>query len=587
MPILHICLWCLAAFVVSCNSGLIALDRPEWMDRPGIIIAGNWEEPCFRARLMGRTDYTLPPDKQAEYAQEHSPEMIARLKDLGVNFLMIHCYKGAGMKTEREGLDDAKRFAQLAHRSGLRVGTYIGGTLLFERLFDEEPNARQWQALAPDGHPIPYPAQKFRRTSVRNHPGFIEYLKKPVRFAIEDMQAELIHFDNFCFGAASYDPFSKEQFREFLKSRGKTPADPPDPKSPDSPLVHDWQQYKCRALANHYAAMSQYIRSLNPKCAVECNPDAVGNGEMTAQGVDHARLLPLGNAYWDENFRAGWSDKENAVRTRIRSLKVGELFNNSTFLYCESAIELAESMAFNVNCLGAVAWFEWGKIASSPINPKPPCKELKTYTRFFLDHQDLFRHWPAVADVAVLRTFADQCRGPRDYFRVEQGLIEGHAAWRIIYDEYLDRLDGYRALIVPDDAWLSADQRQKIADFAQHGGLVVRSSEISRPNDFPRTIQDRLRVRVDAPRWVALEVRQQSRPRRVLVHLVNYNAAQSAKNVPVKLRVHGGAPKSVRLFSPDPAMDEAIPFESNAEGCSFVVPELKVYAAILIDGAAL
>jgi hypothetical protein len=82
---------------------------------------------------MGRTDYTLPPEKQAEYASEHSPEMIARLKDLGVNFLMIHCYKGAGLKTEREGLDDARRFAQLAHQSGLRVGTYIGGTMLFER----------------------------------------------------------------------------------------------------------------------------------------------------------------------------------------------------------------------------------------------------------------------------------------------------------------------------------------------------------------------------------------------------------------------------------------------------------------------
>ena len=26
----------------------LALDRPEWMDRPGIVMAGSWEEPSFR-----------------------------------------------------------------------------------------------------------------------------------------------------------------------------------------------------------------------------------------------------------------------------------------------------------------------------------------------------------------------------------------------------------------------------------------------------------------------------------------------------------------------------------------------------------
>jgi hypothetical protein len=108
-----------------------AVDRPEWMDRPGIVMAGSWEEPSFRARRMGRTDYTLPADLQAQYAREHTPEMITQLKDWGVNFVMIHCYKGAGFKTEQEGMDDAKRFTRLCHQAGLRVGAYIGGTMLY------------------------------------------------------------------------------------------------------------------------------------------------------------------------------------------------------------------------------------------------------------------------------------------------------------------------------------------------------------------------------------------------------------------------------------------------------------------------
>ena len=120
-----------------------ALDRPGWMDKPGIVMAGSWEAPAYRGRGAGRMDFTLPPDKVAAYEREHSPEMIARLKELGVNFLMIHGYKGAGMATEAQGMEDARRFAALARKAGMRVGAYIGGTMLHERLFLEEPLAQQ------------------------------------------------------------------------------------------------------------------------------------------------------------------------------------------------------------------------------------------------------------------------------------------------------------------------------------------------------------------------------------------------------------------------------------------------------------
>ena len=229
------------------------------------------------------------------------------------------------------------------HQAGLRVGAYIGGTMLYERLFEEEPNARQWQAFGPHGEPLYYhPTQQFRYAAVRNHPGFIEYLKKPVRFAVEDVQADLIHFDNFGTGAASYDPFSKQRFREFLRSRGKTPCDPPLTDTPRTdPLVRDWNDYKCQALAEHYAAMSRYIRASESAVRGRVQPGRCRRpAAESARGIDHARLLPLGNAFWDENYGADWSEKSGTARTRIRSLKVGELYNNSTFLYCESALDL-------------------------------------------------------------------------------------------------------------------------------------------------------------------------------------------------------------------------------------------------------
>ncbi len=268
-----------------------ALDRPEWMDQPGIVMAGSWEEPSFRARRMGRTDYTLPADLRAQYAREHTPEMIAQLKDWGVNFVMIHCYKGAGFKTEQEGMEDAKRFTRLAHQAGLRVGAYIGGTMLYERLFEEEPKAPQWRAFGPHGEPLYYhPSQQFRYAAVRNHPGFIEYLKKPVRFAVEEMHADLIHFDNFGYGRGQLRSILQAEVSRVLAGARQTPRDPPLSDAPNTdPLVRDWNEYKCQALADHYAAMSRYIRSLNPQCGVECNP---GGGVQPRRGGGRHRSRP-------------------------------------------------------------------------------------------------------------------------------------------------------------------------------------------------------------------------------------------------------------------------------------------------------
>ncbi len=117
--------------------------RPEWLGRDGIVMAGSWEPLLFRVRRDGSDGYTPTPEQRAAYEREHSPEMIAELKALGVNFIMMHCYKGAGLEAERQSMADAVRFAQLCRDAGLRVGVYnYSGAFLWEPLFDETPQAQ-------------------------------------------------------------------------------------------------------------------------------------------------------------------------------------------------------------------------------------------------------------------------------------------------------------------------------------------------------------------------------------------------------------------------------------------------------------
>ena len=567
-----------------------ALDRPNWMDKPGIVMAGSWEAPCYRGRGAGRMDFTLPPETLADYQREHSPEMVAKLKDLGVNFLMIHGYKGAGMTTEAAGMEDARRFAVLARKAGMRVGAYIGGTMLYERLFPDEPLAPQWQAFGPDGSPIFYNQRThWRYASVRNHPGFIEYLQKPTRYAIKTIDADLIHFDNFGLGAAFYDEFSKAQFRAFLEARGKAPAEPPvEASNTADPLVRDWREYKCKALTDYYTAMSRFIRSLNPKCAVECNPGSVDDLGAPIAGNDFARLLPLGNAFWDESYGPDSPHTRNPgiQSSRIRSLKVGRLYNNSVFLYTDTPLDAAESMAFNLNCLGCVAWFQFAKIVSIHEN-RPVLPDLKDSIRFFNAHQDLYRNSQTVADVAVLRTFADQNFGPRRFHPIEQALIEGHAAWQIIFDEHLDALAPYRVVVTPEKEWLTPGQQQKLAEFAAKGGQVIPAADVAEPATLPASLQDKFCILVDAPRSVAIELCRQKHPSRVLVHLVNYAAGTTLKNIPVTLRLRGAGPKSARVFSPD--LGDSLTVRASQQGdlWTCTLPELKVYAVSVIKGGRL
>jgi len=93
----HIVIVCLC-LVSSADAEPLTLpldDRPDWLRRDGIVMAGSWEALMMRARLFGDGSFTPTAEQRAAYEREHSPEMIARLKDLGVNFVMIHCYRGA------------------------------------------------------------------------------------------------------------------------------------------------------------------------------------------------------------------------------------------------------------------------------------------------------------------------------------------------------------------------------------------------------------------------------------------------------------------------------------------------------------
>lgn len=477
--------------------------RPAWLREEGIVMAGSWEPLLFRVRRDGRPGYEATPEERAAYGREHSVDVLRELRALGVNFILLHGYKGFGLEAEKASMEDAKAFAELCRREGFRTGTYIfSGTIGWELLFRERPDAEDWVVRDASGKPIPYGSATYRYYLDRNHPEAVAYLRRPVRFALEEMRVDLLHFDNYHVGPG-HGPRAAEAFRAWIAERyapealaervgpgGLGAVAPPFDSSPAKPLGRDYLRFSCAWLARSYWDLARYARGIRPEILLECNPGGVG--DRTRPPVDHGELLRGGEAFWDEGPGPGWDGA--ALRTRIRSYKVGRSLGNMTFAYTRSALEAAEAIAFNLDCLGCVAWFEYGRIAAWPGSKEAASRELRAWADLFRRVQRRWGGRSVIADVAALRPFAAQVFGSAQAttHRAEEALIESHVPFGILGELTRDSLRGFRAALAAGCEILSGAETEALLEFASSGGGLVLVGRAG-------ILDDELRPRAESP----------------------------------------------------------------------------------------
>lgn len=551
-----------------------AAERPQWMDQEGIVMAGSWEAPAFLARRAGYSDFKMPPEWLPGYKREHSREMIDSLQAIGVNFVMTHGYKGYGFEVEREGMEDAVHFANLLHEAGMRVGAYIGSTLGWETLFEEIPDARDWLWLDPAGEPAFYnQSQKHRYLAMKNHPGYKDYIKKAIRFAMEEMKVDLIHLDNTSQIGIGWDRESVAQFREFLRRRGDPDAEnatpPADEQSSAPQRWRDWIEFRSEAIEQYYSELAEFVRSIDPQCAIDINPQQYSR-QLLLRGVDHGRLLRHGHAYWDEAHSSGWYDGK--LTTHIRSLKIGQSTNNSVFLYSETPLDVAEMLAFNLNCLGCVTWFEGGRLQSGHVGRLGGFpKNILPYIEFYHRHKKYYQNAEPVADVAILLDsetilFGSQSEAEA-LFLAEEQLQSLRIPYRILFRQQKSLFNKYSAIVAPRGPILE--------DF---------TGEVVAPDDpgLAATLKDFSPVRISAPAGVRIELFRQDSQNRQLLHFVNYDPEPNRANIAVELKTTA---QPCRIFSLAPEIDneQGLSFKAVDGVVRFDVPGISVYKLIVIE----
>jgi hypothetical protein len=466
-----------------------------WID-DGIIDAGGTHESySFVVRRGGES-----LNARKIYEQAQGEQVIRLLQSQGVEVFHTHLYKGFGMAAEMPEMQDTIRAAAIAHGYGMKVDTYVQwDTMMYETFFAEEPRAQHWIQRDALGKPILLPygyQQSFRYRPCFSNQEYIDYLKKVVRFAVEEVKTDFIHFDNF---SLSPEPDSchcincKAGFRNYLRKKysaarlkerfGFANVDymnPPlwniqnPPEKLDiifDPGFQEWIDYRCQLMADALEQIATQIRSLNPSVVVEIN----GNG-ITGQnfpwiiGIDHSRLYKLTQVFWCEARYLPEYFLDNRMISTIRTYKLARTYDNVAFTYtAESESAIGECLAFNQTI---------GFAGESPLT-----REMLKYIAFYRRYRDCFVGTRDVAPVAVLRsypsiTYHNSAAG-LSAILAEQTLIQSRIPFQLIFDEHLATLSPSTCsvLILPNSECLSDDQIAAIRGFVEAGGGLVVTAQ--------------------------------------------------------------------------------------------------------------
>jgi hypothetical protein len=488
--------------VYSLASAVIPDARPQgawiengWIEN-GLIDAGGTHEPdIFVVRRGGQAVNSREISERLQ-----SEEVIRLLHSQGVEVFHTHFYKGFGMAAEMKEMQDTVRAAAIAHRYKMKVDTYIQwDTMMYETFFAEEPQAEHWIQRDAAGQPIMLTygyQQSFRYRPCFSNQQYLDYLKKVVRFAVQEVKTDFIHFDNFdlnpepdschcsqCksgFRARLRKKYSEAQLKERLGFTNVSYVNPPlwnrsnPPEQLDiisDPVFQEWIDYRCQSMADALDQMVTEIRSFSAEIVIEINSGGLsGENGSWVRGIDQARLLKKTQVFWAESATQPKYLPDNTLITTVRTYKLARTFRNVAFTYTsESESALGECLAFNQTI---------GYAGGSPLS-----LPMLKYIDFYRKNRDLYAGTKDVASVAVLRSYAsityNHPRAGLSAILVEQALIQSNIPFHMIFDEHLESLSPSvcKVLMLPNAECLSDSQIALIRRFVEAGGGLIATEQ--------------------------------------------------------------------------------------------------------------
>lgn len=446
-------------------------------------------------------------DEAGRYERMYDPENLKRMAAAGVRFGRLHFYKGFGLEYEREDMEKGRRAAEIMHQLGMKVSLYFAGTMFAETLYREIPEAKNWEQRDQNDRWVPYGMQTYRHYACPNEPAYREYLKRALKIGVEELHADEIAFDNVMLQQEPKScrcPRCIRAFHEFLRKKYPTreaalrrfglpdvdwiQVNEWDAAQPDSitvlndPVLQEWVRFRCESLAKNANALYDYVKSLNSNVAVHFNIKGLYSfNRYWTNAIYH----PLyANRIDVMSFDTGGYDaridaETGALVSQIRSYKVARRLGSSCTNSIEDELIAAVHMAFNYET----------PVAGYPGAPALAANTFTPTVEFYREYNDrYYTGTDNVADVAVLRNWPSMAYSINatsvPATLMEQVLIQHRIPFDILFEEQLERIGRYGAVILAGQECVSKAQAEMLLEYVRNGGTLVLTGNTAQYNEW-------------------------------------------------------------------------------------------------------
>jgi hypothetical protein len=449
-------------------------------------------------------------DMVERYQRTYDPANLKQMAAAAVRYSTIAFYKGFGIEFEKPDMENAKRTTELMHQLGMKAYLYVAGTMFTETMYHELPEAKNWEQRDQNGQWVPYGAQTFRHYACPNEPAYRDYVKRVLKYGVEEAHADGFMFDNVMLQAEPKScrcPRCIRAFHDFLRKRYPTqaaamrrfglpnvdwvqPTEWASPTHPDSlnaiddPVLQEWVRFRCESLANNTNDLCDYVKSLNPDVVVTLNIKGLysfnrywANAVYHPLFANHCDVLTFDTNGYDARIDA----VTGALVSQIRSYKMARRLGFGCVDSMRDELRAAVHMAFNYQKV--MKGSPGAPYGSGGTNVFTPIME------FFRAYNDrYYTGTDNVADVAVLRNWPSMAYSinaahvPTNL--MEQVLIQYKVPFDLLFEEQLDRIGRYGAVILAGQECVSQSQADALLKYARNGGTLILTDNTGQYNEW-------------------------------------------------------------------------------------------------------
>jgi hypothetical protein len=464
------------------------LTPPEWAKTGTFRFARLDAGPLqvASAFLSGWEHISSPRAVQA-CAGFYNDETIHLLKTSNFNWIRVAWSVGFSPKEEAPQQEMLRDFIKKCHAEGIRVSACLTmASMFWESIFVDEPGARGWVQLQPDGSPLLYLGSPKRYLACLNNPAWMSHLKKRIDMALE-AGVDGLHLDDLF--SACYCGICREKFRSYsseaLGKRYDIPVPSPGGGGVDSSddetsraLNEVWNKFVEVTLSDAMMEIGRYALQKKPDLIMSANNrgrvsiDEACNVLWAEEGSEpgYRDGRPISNAGLYKYIYAVGGGRKPVQIENDKRLKEG--IDRFAPMPLESYyLSIAEAIAFQGN---PVVSLEGSFLTDLYFKERKAInlwKGIGLYNQFLRDYEEYLVDTESVAQVAVLAP------GPGWLDSFSRALVERS---RILFDVVVGashalplHLGRYSLLILPGVGKIERETAEIIRSYVAEGGNII------------------------------------------------------------------------------------------------------------------